>query len=456
MDFNIFVTRGLGDNSYLVGSGKEAFIVDPQRDAWRFLKSAESKGLKIKYVFETHVHNDYISGMMEIQKKTKATLALPEKGDYKFDYLGMADGDNVTVGTLEIEAMETPGHTYEHTSWMVKDQDTGRVLSIFSGGSLIVGSAGRTDLLGNDHTEILTRYQFETMQKYQTFADDVQILPTHGSGSFCTSSNPSQVKVSTIGTERKSNSVFNSYNYNEFLNKVLTGLLDYPTYYKNMAPINRNGPEVFGELELPKKLSKSKFKQDYKKGIKIIDTRDRKEYAKNHFTDSLNIELLASFCSYVGWLVPFNDPIMLIVGDPEDTNLMEAVTQLFRIGYTNITGYLPNSTDFKSVGIPTSSNDIISYKDYCELKSKKKLPYLLDVRQTVEFDTQGRLENSKNVFVGDLMDKIDELTKELKDKEVITYCQSGQRSAIASSILSMKGIKVKNIIDGGIDQLLKC
>ena len=215
MDFEIFVTRGLGDNSYLVSAGKEAFVVDPQRDAWRFLEAARKKNLEITHVFETHVHNDYISGALEIKKQTDAEIIVPKIGKYEFDHHGVSNGDKITIGDYIVETMASPGHTYEHTSWIVKNSSD-KELSIFSGGSLIVGSAGRTDLLGHDHVEPLTHHQFETLQKYHKLDDDIQILPTHGSGSFCTSSNASQVKITSIGNEKKYNLAFQASSYNVF------------------------------------------------------------------------------------------------------------------------------------------------------------------------------------------------------------------------------------------------
>src|SRR2546426_462352 len=185
MELDVIVTPGLGDNSYLIASGGEAAVVDPQREAGRFLAAAESRGVTIRYVLETHVHNDYLSGALEIRAATGAAIAAPAKGRYEFPIEPMGEGDELKVGDLRLRAMETPGHTPEHLSYVVFEGGSDAPTAVFTGGSMMVGSAGRTDLLGADITDELTRDQYRTLRRLASLPDDVQVLPTHGAGSFC-------------------------------------------------------------------------------------------------------------------------------------------------------------------------------------------------------------------------------------------------------------------------------
>ena len=185
MELEVLVTPSLGDNSFLVASGGDAALVDPQRDVERFLSSAESRDLKVRHVLETHVHNDYVSGALAIREATGAEIAAPAKGGYAFEHRPMAEGDEIALGDLVLVAMETPGHTPEHLSYLLKETGSGRLLAVFTGGSLMVGGAGRTDLLEPELTEALTRAQFRTLRRLASLPDDVQVLPTQGSGSFC-------------------------------------------------------------------------------------------------------------------------------------------------------------------------------------------------------------------------------------------------------------------------------
>ncbi len=205
MDYKLFVTPGLGDNSYLLISGQEAALIDPQRDAWRFLAVAESQKVRLRYALETHVHNDYVTGALEVRAATGAEVAAPARGKYEFPHRPMAEGDELRVGAVRLVAIETPGHTPEHISWLVYEDGASDPMAVFTGGSLIVGSAGRTDLLGHDVADELTRAQFGSVRRLAALPAQVQLLPTHGAGSFCTASVPSMARTSTIGEELAQN-----------------------------------------------------------------------------------------------------------------------------------------------------------------------------------------------------------------------------------------------------------
>ncbi|MCE7737504.1 MAG: MBL fold metallo-hydrolase [Candidatus Heimdallarchaeota archaeon] len=452
IDYSIFVTPGLGDNSYLIKSRDEAAVIDPQRDAWRFITAAEEQNVGIKYVLETHVHNDYITGALEIHDKTGAELAIPADGHYEFQHKPMQEGDSIKIGDLEIKAWSTPGHTLEHMSWLVSDQDN-IPQAIFTGGSLLVGSAGRTDLLGEDYTDNLTRSQFSTVQRISKLPDSVAVLPTHGGGSFCTASNTSTDRITTIGNERMYNQAMLCRSVDEFISTQLAGLLRYPNYYSYMAPLNRAGPKVYGKLELPPQLSESEYDDEIERKTHVIDIRKRADFAKGYLEGSLNIELTPSFGTYIGWILPYNDPILLIVDEPLQENLVEATTQLFRIGIDNIKGYVSSKTRY----FKSRSTGKFQLSTHKELKNRIDMgqePMILDVRDPQEWATTGVLPNSKKVFLPEIQANLEDLRREYGDKEVYTICVSGERASVSTSLLRTVGIKAKTIYDGGINDLM--
>ena len=451
MAYKLFVTVGLSDNSYLVVSGDEAFVVDPQRDAWRFLSAAEAQKVSVRYVLETHVHNDYVSGAREIHTATQAEIAAPAKGNYAFPYRRMAEGDELRVGALRIVALETPGHTPEHTSWAVYEDSVAEPVAVFTGGSLIVGSAGRTDLLGPELAEELTRAQFRTLRRLGGLPAGVQVLPTHGAGSFCTSIVPAMERTTTVGAEARRNLALAAPTEEAFIRQQLSGLLAYPAYYSYMAPMNRRGPQILGSLPHPAALSPDDIVRHMKAGAWVIDGRDRVAFAKAHLPGALNIELDSTFGTYVGWVTPFNCPLVFVLPEPIKESVPEAVSQLIRIGYERIEGYLAGGMESWC----TSGRQVRSYltagvDDLCQAYVTGQPIQILDVRQQKEWEA-GHVPDSLHLFVGDLPQQLDRVPRE---KEVWTVCASGHRASLAASLLDRAGIPVRVVSQGGIPEWL--
>jgi len=448
MEFQIFVTPGLGDNSYLVRSGQEAVLVDPQRDIWRFLQVAEKQGLSVPHVLETHVHNDYLSGALAIQAMTGAEIGAPAKGNYAFPHRRLAEGDELRVGGLRLVAIETPGHTPEHLSYLVFEDTARTPAAVFTGGSLIVGSAGRTDILGEAQTEELTRAQFSSVRRLGQLADEVQVLPTHGAGSFCVSTVPALARTSTVGAERMRNPALLAPDEESFLRQQLTGLLAFPSYYRYMAPINRKGPTVMRSLPEIPALPPVDVDRLTREGAWIVDARDRLDFARGHIPGAVNIELNNTFASYVGWVISFGSEIVLVL--PDESAQEEAVTQLLRIGYDRLTGYLAGGVDaWRSDGRPVKSYPVADIDDLCQACLSGHPMKILDVRQQREWD-QGHIpEKSVHVFLGDLPQHLDELPR---DKELWTICASGYRAAMAASLLDRVGMRVRLVARGGVPE----
>ncbi len=324
----VFVTAGLGDNSYLVSSDGEAAVVDPQRDAWRLVRAAEAGGARIRAVLETHVHNDYVSGAHELRAATGAELVVPAQGAYEFPHRPAADGHEVRIGDLRLVALATPGHTPEHLAWLLYQGDAATPSTVFTGGSLLVGSAGRTDLLGPELAGDLTRAQFATIRKLGALPDEVEVLPTHGAGSFCVAAMPATRRTTTIALERRENFLFRAADLASFDEELRGELLAYPAYYRHMAPINRAGAAVLGGLPTIPAVGPEELAARARAGAVVVDGRDRDDFAAAHIPGSVNIELNAGFASYVGWVLPFDDPLLLVLPGPGERALEDAVTQL--------------------------------------------------------------------------------------------------------------------------------
>ena len=451
MDVEAFVAEGLGDSSYLVVSGDEAAVVDPQRDIDRIVAAARGRGARIRWVLETHLHNDYLSGALELHFATGAQIFGPAGAAYAFPFAPMEDGHEISVGDLRLAALATPGHTPEHTAYQAFEPGSVRPLALFSGGSLIVGSAGRTDLLGPELTGELTRAQFRTMRKLAELPDETRLLPTHGAGSFCASTRPNHERTSTIGAERARNPALAQMDETSFAREQLDELQAYPTYYAHMAPLNRSGPRVFGTVPIPVTLSPDAFAARIAAGAWVIDARPGDGFAGGHIPGSLNVPLEDSFASYVGWLVPFGSPVVLLLPEPTTENLPEAVTQLFRIGYDLVDGWLDGGVDaWTASGRPLGSYATASLKEYADAASLGT-QIALDVRQDREW-SKGHVPASVHVFVGDLERRMPELPR---DDDVFVACATGFRASIAASLLARDGRRVRLVSHGGVPDLMR-
>jgi hydroxyacylglutathione hydrolase len=449
MNYELFVTPGLGDNSYLLASGDEAVVVDPQRDAWRFLEVANAKGLRIRYVLETHVHNDYVSGALEIRAVTAAEIAAPARGGYEFPHRAVAEGEEIRVGALRLVAWETPGHTPDHIAWLVHEDERLGPLAVFGGGSLIVGGAGRTDLLGADMTARLTRDQFRSLRRLATLPPSTQLLPTHGAGSFCTVSTGARQRTSTVGAELQSNRALTARDEAAFVRQQLAGSRAYPTYYAHMGRVNRGGPVVLGRLPAMKALTPGDIARHVQDGAWLVDARDRVAFALGHVPGSVNIELDATFGTYVGWVTPFNAPLVLLLPEPMLPSVTEAVTQLIRIGYERLLGYADGGLEaWQAEGRPVRSYPTAGVDDLCHAYLDGQPIQVLDVRQSVEWDT-GAIPGSLRIHLGDLPARLADVPRE---REVWVACSSGHRAATAASLLDRADIPVRLVARGGVPE----
>lgn len=451
MELVPFQTAGLGDTSYLLASDGEAVLVDPQRDAWRFIEAAKSRGWRVTHVLETHVHNDYVSGALETRAATGAEIVAPARGSYEFAIRGADEGDVLEVGGVRITAAATPGHTPEHLSWFVGGSDAPNDAppeAIFSGGSLLVGSVGRTDLLGPALADAMAADQQRTLQRFAALPDGVAILPTHGAGSFCSAGPATGRWHTSVGAERGANRVFGAAAEPtvDFREILTSGFGRYPAYYAHMAGINRAGPRVVGALRLPGKLTPEELEANVGRGATVVDARTRTDFAAGHLPGSLNVELDPDFASYVGWLVPFGTPVVLVLPEPAEEAATEAVTQLLRIGYDWVPGWLDGGISaWQASGRPLDSYEIVGLRDLAA-EDPKDRGLVLDVRQPREWRDEGVVPGSRQLFVGDLPARLAELPK---DQPITVVCRTGFRASIAASLLDGAGYDVRLVARGG-------
>ena len=448
MDIEQILTRGLGNTTYVIGSGDEAVVVDPPRDAWRVDEVLMTRGWSLRHVVETHVHNDYLSGALELEAAHGATIVAPARGGYDFRHRGVDDGDEVAIGDIVLRARATPGHTPEHLAWDIVTAD-GDLTAVLTGGSLMPGSAGRTDLLGPERVDELTRAQFRTLRALAALPGPTGVLPTHGAGSFCGTGSTDRARTTTIDHEIAGNPLLAMPDEDAFVATMLAGFAPYPTYYGSMAPINRAGPAVLGRRPTAPALDPAAFRTATASGVRVVDGRSRDAFAAAHLPGSVSIELGESFASYVGWHVPFGTPIALVLPEPGAEAAAEAIASLWRIGYDGVVGVLDGGVErWAAEGGEVRSYPIASAR---EISADHADDVLLDVRDPGEVASGGLREGAIAIPHWQLASRLDEVPR---DRRVTVICQSGLRASIAASLLDAVGLDVRLMARGGVPEVV--
>lgn len=439
----VIPTPGLGNSTYLVGTGDEAVAIDVPRDAWRIAEIAADHGWRITHALETHVHNDYLSGARELEAAHGTSIVVSGRGEYAFGHVPADEGFEVPAGGGGLVARATPGHTPEHLSWELQD-GAGRPTALFSGGSLLIGGVGRTDLLGRARIDEMTRAQFRTMRRLAELPDDVVVHPTHGAGSFCVAGDVDIGGLATIGALKRWNPAFAAVDFATFDAELAAGRTRYPVYYRRMAPLNRRGPRHLEGPLLPQAMTSDRFAEARAAGAWVLDARDRWAFAEAHVKGAWNIEAGDALAAYAGWLLPFDAPVVLIVDSPEQE--VDVRDELLRIGFDHVLGHLAGGMDaWSAIGGEISSYGTASWE---ELRAPGE-ERILDVRQPYEW-RDGVVPGSERVFVADLPTRISELDP---DARYLVACRTGVRAAIAASLLDAAGIAARPVVDGGVPAL---
>lgn len=438
-----FVTESLGDSSYLVVSEGVAAVIDPQRDVRAYIASAAERGAAIRYVFETHVHNDYLSGGRELAA-LGAEIVAPAGSHLEFPHTEIHDGEECVLGAVRLRAVATPGHTYEHHAYLLLDA-SGRAAAAFTGGVILVAAAGRTDLLGPDHTEALTRLQWESGQRIAHLLPPTgDVFPTHGAGSFCSSASAGGERRSTLGLELAQNPLFANASYEMFRAVQLGSPAPVPGYYRHMSPINRRGPGVFGTPPVPSLLAPAAIASMVHESVPVLDVRRRADHAAAHFPGTWGIAEGGSFLAYVGWLVPFDAPLALVSYD--DVQAARVTTDLFRIGYEHVQGFHPFDDALRALASP-SQVPLMTPSEGAAVLAAGVIP-VIDVRFRYEQETM-LLPGAHQLPI----DSFAEWAPSFRAARVVVSCASGERAVMAASLLRAHGVDATAVDQGGAEEV---
>lgn len=456
-----FYDNKLAQASYLVGcqATGEALVVDANRDIGQYVNAADAEGLRITHVTETHIHADYVSGSRELAQRAGAQLFLSNEGgpDWKYAFASesaatlLRDGSSFMVGNVKVDVMHTPGHTPEHISFMITDTPaTSLPMGVFTGDFVFVGDVGRPDLLeraaGFEGTMVEgARTLFRSLQRFRELPDYLQLWPGHGAGSACGKS-LGAVPSTTLGYEKVANWALAMLDEESFVEAVLADQPEPPKYFAEMKRINKEGPRVLHGFRRPEHLPESRLRQLVDDGALIVDTRRAPDYAAGHFPGTINIPLGKSFTTWAGWLVPYDKPLYLIVGNDGHSEIDEVVRDLAMIGLDGVTGYLGSDVLTASTGattrLATTGQDGVA--EVAE-KLTEQRTMVIDVRGNTEWKA-GHIAGARHIPLGSLAERVRDMPRATP---IIVHCESGGRSAIAASVLEASGFtSVRNMTGG--------
>jgi len=430
------VDEGLGNSSYLVElGGRRALVIDPPRDPSRHLSAADRRGLTVSHSAETHLHADFITGSRELASRGAAVLA-PAAAGIEWPHRGMGDGDEMDLGGLRLRALATPGHTPEHLAYLLCDGE--RPIALFSGGSLLVGSVARTDLIAPDQTEPLARALWRSLvERVLSLPDDLPVFPTHGAGSFCSAPAGTE-RTTTIGKERAANPLLAVADEEAFVARLLAGLGSYPPYFTQLRDVNRRGPRVYGTFPRLAGLDVAETRRLLSSGAALVDVRPVDRFAHGHIPGSLSIPLRPQFGSWLGWIVGRHQALVFVVDDDQDR--AELVRQCLTIGYENLAGELAGGLDtWASDGGPITHIRLI---DPASLDRHQ----VLDVRQAVEYSA-GHVPHAAHLELGSVPSHLDAVPA----GPITVMCGHGERAMTAASLLEAAGRDDVSVLVGGPD-----
>ena len=417
-------TPALGDRSYLAHDGDVALVVDPQRDIDRMLELAAARGVRITHVFETHLHNDYVTGGLALARATGAAYHVNAADPVTFDRVAVSDGDLIEVSAvMRVRVLASPGHTFTHLAYVL--EAAGHPHAVFTGGSLLYGSTGRPDLLGRSHAADLARAQFASARRLAAeLPHDADVYPTHGFGSFC-SATQSEGTSSTIGRERRVNPVLR-LGEEQYVRELLAGLDAFPAYYAHMGPANAAGP-AGPDMSPPRRAEGAEIRRRVGAGEWVVDLRARRAFAAGHVAGTLSFDLDGSFATYLGWLIPWGTPLTLLGHTPEQ--VAEAQRELVRIGIDR-----PAAAATGHPGQWAGDRALRSYPvaDFAGLETVRhhRPVVILDVRRDQEWN-HSHIAGAVHIPIHELPSRL----ADVPEGEVWVHCEAGYRASVAASFL---------------------
>lgn len=444
-------TGCLAQGAYYIVSGNEAAIIDPLRETKPYIERLEKDKVKLKYIFETHFHADFVSGHLDLSKKTDAPIVYGPTAEPDFEAIIAEDNQVFELGDIKIKVLHTPGHTMESSTFLLIDEN-GKETAIFSGDTLFLGDVGRPDLAQKSAhmtQEELAGLLYESLQKkIMPLSDDITVYPAHGAGSAC-GKNMQKETVDTLGNQKKTNYALNQPNKESFVREVLDGLSAPPKYFGMNVALNKSGYESFENVL--RQSNKPITAEDFEgvaedSGALILDTRNAADFHKGFVPNSINIGLKGDFAPWVGaMIVDVHQPILL-VSDPGTEE--EVITRLSRVGFDHVLGFLEGGFDsWKNSGKEIDAIHRISAEEFSSKFNEDSK--VVDVRKETEYEAE-HVENAYRRPLAEINDWVNSLNN---DEHFFIHCAGGYRSMIASSILNSRGIRNFTEIDGGFNKI---
>ncbi len=435
MDVVVIETPQLGDRSYLVHDGTVALVIDAQRDIDRVEAAALEAGVRITHVAETHLHNDYVTGGLVLAEKHGAEYWVNAADQVSFDRVPVADGQVLRVGRLSVTVVATPGHTHTHLSYVVRDDaDDDGPEAVFSGGSLLYGSVGRTDLISPHDTSALAHEQYASVRRLASLASpDAALYPTHGFGSFCSIGPASHQAASTMSEQTVNNHALTDPSEDHFVSELLANITAYPAYYAHMSPLNAAGVGP-ASLDVPDSVDAHELSRRLRAGEWVVDLRHRVAFADSHLDGSVSFEYGRgeNFTSYLGWVIPWNQPLTLL--GPLD-EVEKAIRDLARIGIESPDAAVGPGIELLRTVAPRHPRASYPHGDWTLLlQERAKEDVVLDVRRPEEFEAS-HVKGALNIPVYALLGKI----TGIPDAKIWVHCATGYRASIAASLLDRAG-----------------
>lgn len=442
---HFFVSK-IAHSSYLLAGKNYCAVIDPERDIDIYITEARTMGVEITHILQTHLHADFISGHMDLAKKTGAKIYIAKSAQCTFDHVALLEGDSIELEDMVLQVLETPGHTPEHLSYVLIDKSrSDSPIGVFVGDTLFVGDVGRPDLFPDMAEELAQKLYHSLHDKLLTLPDYVEVYPAHGAGSLCGRAMGAKWR-STIGYERNFNAVLQIEDKSEFVKSLTQDMPPAPDHFSRCSDINRHGPALVSDLPTMEELGPSQFKERMSADkFVLLDTRGYHAFASQHIPDVWHLDLNGNFPTFAGWVLPTDKDILLIAGDYKKA--LEANTWARRVGVDRIVGYLDGGMVAWAVaGFKTSHIELASAEELHDMITGTTSFVLLDVRARLEYaDTH--IKGAINIPVAELRTRHHELNK---DKTTVLICSSGNRSTLGASILKQHGFNDVYNVAGGL------
>lgn len=441
-----FFVKGLAHSSYLLGGNDTCAIIDPRRDIGIYLQAAKDMGMKITHILETHLHADFISGHMDLAKKTGAVIYAPKSGKCKFPHKAVSEGNKFRIEDMEITVLETPGHTPEHISFVVTDHGRGNdPVAVFCGDTLFVGDVGRPDLFPGIACKLAEKLYHSLRDKLLKLPPFCEVFPAHGAGSLCGRAMGAK-RTSTIGYEKKYNAALQIKNIKKFIESLTTNMPAAPDHFSRCSAINRDGPALVAKLPAVFPLSPDEFEKKSKKaGTIILDIRSYEAFGGQHIPGSYHIDLKGNFATFAGWILPPGKDILLVTANAEES--LEAAVWLRRVGLDRVVGFLEDGLfAWAKAGKPTRHVCQISAVELNDIIRKGEKMTLVDVRAPREYESY-HIKGAVNIPAPDIRTRFREIDKE---SSIAVMCSTGHRSSLAASLLKQNGFKKVCNVAGGM------